>query len=147
MLAWSVHGRGSAVRAEVSAARRGQDGNAVHSQPIDHAHLARYTLGDRALEIEILNLFAGQAPSTLAAIAEAGDATAWRNATHTLKGSARAVGAVRVASVATAAELLAGAAAGERAAAVTALSEALDEVLGYIAVLTSAIASADAAAA
>ena len=29
---------------------------------IDHAHLARYTFGNKALELEVLQLFVAQAP-------------------------------------------------------------------------------------
>ena len=61
--------------------------------PIDHPHLARYTLGNRALEQEVLQLFADQAPQTLASLAAANSAKAWHAAAHTLKGSAMAVGA------------------------------------------------------
>jgi HPt (histidine-containing phosphotransfer) domain-containing protein len=67
---------------------------------IDHDHLARYTLGDQALEREVLRLFVDQIPLTLEALdAATNDADRFR-AAHTLKGSARAVGAVRLADVA-----------------------------------------------
>lgn len=72
--------------------------------PIDHAHLGRYTMGNRALELEVLDLFAGQAPSTLAELAGAETAKAWYVAAHTLKGSARAVGAFALATAAEEAE-------------------------------------------
>jgi HPt (histidine-containing phosphotransfer) domain-containing protein len=70
--------------------------------PIDLAHLARMTLGDAALERQVLGLFASQSTSLiekLAALpAEAGALA------HTLKGSARAIGAFRVAECAEALE-------------------------------------------
>jgi HPt (histidine-containing phosphotransfer) domain-containing protein len=70
--------------------------------PIDLQHLARMTLGDAALEQQVLGMFASQAASLiekLAALpAEAGALA------HTLKGSARAVGAFRVAECAEALE-------------------------------------------
>ncbi len=72
--------------------------------PIDHAHLARYTLGNRPLELEVLQLFAGQAPSTLASLAAATTPKDWHIWAHTLKGSARAVGAWAVATAAEEAE-------------------------------------------
>jgi HPt (histidine-containing phosphotransfer) domain-containing protein len=69
--------------------------------PIDTAHLGRMTLGNVGLEREVLAMFSAQAvgligtlaslPANMAALA------------HTLKGSARAIGAFRVAD---AAELL-----------------------------------------
>ena len=72
--------------------------------PIDHVHLGRYTMGNRALELEVLDLFAGQAPSTLAELAAAETPKAWYVAAHTLKGSARAVGAFALGSAAEEAE-------------------------------------------
>lgn len=74
------------------------------SGPIDHAHLGRYTLGNRALEVEVLQLFSGQAPETLAMLAQAVTAKDWHIAAHTLKGSARAVGAWEIARLAEVAE-------------------------------------------
>jgi HPt (histidine-containing phosphotransfer) domain-containing protein len=71
--------------------------------PIDLAHLARMTLGDAALERQVLGMFASQSANLtekLAALpAEAGALA------HTLKGSARAVGAFRVAECAEALEV------------------------------------------
>lgn len=72
--------------------------------PLDHAHLARYTLGDRALELEILDLFLDQAPQTLdrlkgIAATHPFDPKGWVAGCHTIKGSARAVGAVDLATV------------------------------------------------
>ncbi|MBN9004645.1 MAG: Hpt domain-containing protein [Rhizobiales bacterium] len=66
--------------------------------PIDFAHLSHMTLGDEALEREVLAMFAGQAAKLAAALARLPpDATA---VAHKLKGSARAVGATRVAAAA-----------------------------------------------
>ena len=102
--------------------------------PIDRVHLARYTLGNLALEIEVLGLFADQAPATLRTLAAARTDKAWRDAAHTLKGSARAVGAFRVAASAEAAERLAfSVSAGTRLAAVASIADALDEACLYIA--------------
>ena len=84
---------------------------------IDEAHLERMTLGDAALEREVLRMFSAQAASVVALLASwPDDAPALA---HTLKGSARAIGAVAVADAAAeledalrqggeAAELLAG---------------------------------------
>ena len=70
--------------------------------PIDLAHLARMTLGDAALERQVLGLFASQSTNRIEQLtalpAEAGALA------HTLKGSARAVGAFRVAECAEALE-------------------------------------------
>ena len=66
--------------------------------PIDFAHLNRMTLGDAGLEQEVLAMFAAQAASLLGTLATMpADALAQA---HTLKGSARAIGAVRVADAA-----------------------------------------------
>src|SRR3984885_12847786 len=76
--------------------------------PIDSAHLDRMTLGDASLEREVLAMFSGQAVglidrlATLPSDAESSEAKS-REAlalAHTLKGSARAIGAFRVADAA-----------------------------------------------
>ena len=63
--------------------------------PIDVDHLGRMTLGDAGLEREVLAMFAAQAASLIVALATMPeDAGAL---VHTLKGSARAIGAFAVA--------------------------------------------------
>jgi HPt (histidine-containing phosphotransfer) domain-containing protein len=63
--------------------------------PIDMAHLARMTLGDAGLEREVLAMFSAQAVRLIGSLAALpSDAGALA---HTLKGSARAIGAFRVA--------------------------------------------------
>jgi HPt (histidine-containing phosphotransfer) domain-containing protein len=75
--------------------------NDIADMPIiDRDHLARYTLGDVALEREVLGLFVDQIPETLGQLDGAGDDEERVRAAHTLKGSARAVGAKRLAEVA-----------------------------------------------
>ncbi len=76
--------------------------------PVDLVHLRRFTLGNLALEREILQLFADQAPLILERLELARTDKAWRDAAHTLKGSAGAVGAHAVARAAAEAELLRG---------------------------------------
>jgi HPt (histidine-containing phosphotransfer) domain-containing protein len=72
-------------------------------RPIDLEHLKRMTLGDAALEREVLAMFLGQSARLSAAFASLPvDAGAM---VHTLKGSARAVGAARVAACASALEI------------------------------------------
>lgn len=69
---------------------------------IDTEYLARMTLGDRGLAREVLGMFSTQACAligTLAALPADAGALA-----HTLKGSARAIGARRVADSAAALE-------------------------------------------
>jgi HPt (histidine-containing phosphotransfer) domain-containing protein len=74
--------------------------------PLDLAHLRRFTMGDPKLELEILGLFADQLPITIDALKSASSEKEWTMAAHTLKGSARAVGAWQLASIAETAERL-----------------------------------------
>lgn len=63
---------------------------------LDLVHLSRQTLGDQALEIELLRLFDGQNAqfaARLRAPRRPDDMRARADLAHTLKGSARAVGA------------------------------------------------------
>jgi len=70
---------------------------------IDADHLRRMTLGDRSLEREVLEIFARQTVLTLQRMAGLEPALA-AAAAHTLKGSARGIGAWRVARAAEAVE-------------------------------------------
>lgn len=72
----------------------------------DAAHLARYTGGDAALKAELLGLMCAQARRCLALMADAADQDAWLNATHTLKGAARGVGAFALGDACEAVETL-----------------------------------------
>ena len=101
---------------------------------IDHEHLRRYTLGDPGLELEILGLFAEQLPITIGALEHATTDKDWGMAAHTLKGSARAVGAWPLAALAEDAErLTTNADSGRRAAILRRLETAADEARAYIA--------------
>ncbi len=64
---------------------------------IDLVHLARQTLGDQDLEAEILSLFVRQSRNLCGRIADMQDAQKRNDLAHTLIGSARAVGAWRIA--------------------------------------------------
>jgi HPt (histidine-containing phosphotransfer) domain-containing protein len=97
--------------------------------PIDFAHLAQMTLGEPSLECEVLALFDRQADLLLPRI-RAGAPAVIAAAAHTLKGSARGIGAWRVAGAAEAVET---AAAVDLAAAVDALGKALAETKAAIA--------------
>ncbi len=70
---------------------------------IDRGHLAQMTFGDRSLERELLELFDRQAAMLLARM-RASDPAAVATLAHTLKGSARGIGAGEVARAAQAAE-------------------------------------------
>jgi HPt (histidine-containing phosphotransfer) domain-containing protein len=66
--------------------------------PIDIEHLQRMTLGDASLEREVLAMFSAQAAGLIGKLAALPpDAAALA---HTLKGSARAIGAFAVADAA-----------------------------------------------
>jgi HPt (histidine-containing phosphotransfer) domain-containing protein len=78
--------------------------------PIDSAHLDRMTLGDAGLEREVLAMFSGQAVGLIDRLAAAAKSSETKSQgaksqevlalAHTLKGSARAIGAFRVADAA-----------------------------------------------
>jgi HPt (histidine-containing phosphotransfer) domain-containing protein len=75
--------------------------------PVDLAHLARYTGGDKSLNAEILRLFDGQISDMvgqLRALLEQRDAKKWRQVTHTITGAARGVGAFAMGQAAADAE-------------------------------------------
>lgn len=67
---------------------------------LDLEHLARYTMGNRDLERELLRLFRTQLRAQVTGVAHARDAQSWRFSTHTLKGVARSIGARAVAGTA-----------------------------------------------
>jgi HPt (histidine-containing phosphotransfer) domain-containing protein len=68
-------------------------------RPIDLEHLFRMTLGDHSLEREVLALFDRQAGMLMERIAQAEPGIV-AAAAHTLKGSARGIGAWQVARAA-----------------------------------------------
>jgi HPt (histidine-containing phosphotransfer) domain-containing protein len=102
----------AALRKEVFESQAGSgsrpSARSTPACPIDLVHLARQTMGDRALEVELLALFdrqAGQIAARLATLnagpVEARPGENWRaDLAHKLKGSARAVGAHAVATAA-----------------------------------------------
>lgn len=67
---------------------------------LDLVHLTRQTFGDAALEHEVLTLFADQAMATTASLRSASSDDERRRLFHLLKGSARGVGAFRLAEAA-----------------------------------------------
>jgi HPt (histidine-containing phosphotransfer) domain-containing protein len=80
-------------------------GSGAGPEVLDLDHLARYTMGNRDLERELLRLFRTQLRAQVTGVAQARDAPdpdgqAWRFATHTLKGVARSIGAWAIADTA-----------------------------------------------
>ncbi len=72
--------------------------------PVDLVHLARYTLGNKKLEHEVLELFIRQSAQYFDRLKLAKTEKEWHEAAHTIKGSAKGIGAWRVASKAEALE-------------------------------------------
>ena len=105
-----------------------QGSNEPFPDVFDKAHLSHYTLGDVALEQEIISLFLVQLPTTVDLIRQAKTPAEWKLAAHTLKGAAAAVGAQRLRSIAADLELLSvatGSVVKERH--LSALAEAIEE--------------------
>jgi HPt (histidine-containing phosphotransfer) domain-containing protein len=107
------------------------------SDVIDLDYLRRFTSGNLALEEEVLKLFADHAPLYLEQLRHAKSTKDWSEAAHTIKGSAAAIGARRLASVAEMVERLdidsaAARSEGFRDQAVEAVAGALEEVCRHI---------------
>jgi HPt (histidine-containing phosphotransfer) domain-containing protein len=121
------------VREDVHVERRINGPREQGPKPVDMTYLHRFTAGDRGLEREVLYLFAQSAPVYIENMRAATDAKAWIAAAHTLKGSARAVGAWRVARAAELAEKISiDADLDRRAFLIDTAEEAADEAIGYI---------------
>lgn len=68
---------------------------------LDRAHFDHMTGADRALQLEVLGLFRMQIDAWRAAF---GGGESWRDAVHTMKGSARGIGLMALAAACEAAE-------------------------------------------
>lgn len=111
--------------------------SAFDPEPVDLAHLARYTGGERALDAEVLRLFANQSAELmreLQAVIAARDSKRWRHIIHSLKGAARGIGAFPLGDAAAEAEPLDPAIETRKAlAAVAALKDRTEAVNAFIA--------------
>lgn len=98
----------------------------------DRVHFDAMTAGDRALQLEVLGLFRDTVSSVRAAFSDDGR---WRDAVHTLKGSARGIGFSALAEACEQAE-----AGGEAdlAAALARVEARLDEALVAVDQFTAA---------
>ena len=78
--------------------RKSRQASARKQRPaiLDREHLSRYTMASAELEREIIGLFLMQLPSIVTLLKTAVDEAEWKFATHTLKGSALAIGADRI---------------------------------------------------
>lgn len=90
---------------------------------LDRAHFDHMTGADRALQLEILDLFKMQVEGWREAFASG---AGWREAVHTMKGSARGIGLMALAEACEAAE---GADEASRGAALARVEAALGEAL------------------
>jgi HPt (histidine-containing phosphotransfer) domain-containing protein len=71
------------------------------AQPVDLIHLARQTMNDAVLEREVLELFVRQSGLYVQRFKESQQENERKQAAHTIKGSARGIGAWDVAEKAT----------------------------------------------
>ncbi len=98
----------------------------INHTAIDFDHLHTFTGGDQSIEREVLGIFAEQADIWVRTLENSGDKKSWAEALHTLKGSARGVGAWRVADICEHAETLtANAKPAERSIAIGDLKNAI----------------------
>lgn len=77
----------------------GENAARARARPLDLEHLSRQTMGDRALEQEVLAMFSHQLGAIRDGMGKA-DTAERRRLAHTLKGSARGVGAFALADCA-----------------------------------------------
>lgn len=89
----------NAPMAEIEMTAGGASATAGAGGAIDRAHLWRMTFGDAVLEREVLGLFDRQAEAMLGRL-PAAEGPALSELAHAVKGSARGVGAWRVAGAA-----------------------------------------------
>jgi HPt (histidine-containing phosphotransfer) domain-containing protein len=120
----------SKVRGVAFAMPGGESSGRAGRRPIDLAQLARQTMEDRALERDVLALFAQQSAAACDALRlSMGEER--RRLAHGLKGSALAVGAVPIADCAEAIE-----AAPDDAALLKRLDRLVDEARDFIAAIS-----------
>ena len=131
--------RGTELGAEKPLARNDRYDGHTPSDAIDLEYLRRFTLGNAALEEEVLQLFMDHAPLYLEQLRNAKTGKEWAEAVHTIKGSSAAIGARRLTRIAEMAERLhlesADAVTHDenlRAQAIAAVTQAMEDVRGCI---------------
>ena len=100
---------------------------------VDFGHLERYAAGDTALIEEVLGLFHEQAELWLRLLDPTADEGGWRDAAHSLKGSALGIGAFTLAERCDAAEREPQADLGRRTVLLDHVRTAMDAALADIA--------------
>ena len=103
------------------------------SGAVDFAYLERYAGGDAALIEEVLGLFRQQVEIWLRLLDPAAEDDAWRDAAHSLKGSALGIGAFALADECEAAERTLEADLGQRTVLLGHVHTAMDAALADIA--------------
>ena len=128
----------STARAQTPTSSAERSGDAATPQcasaenPVDLVHLSRQSLGDRSLEQEILQLFRSQSKLYLNRLESASSTDERKLAAHTVVGSARGLGAWKVAREAQKIEL-----ACNTKCDVSDLRNAINEANDYIEALLS----------
>jgi len=92
--------RGCTVSKHQASEAQGRGHEEIDPAIFDQQHLRQYTGDDRALQRELLDLFLGHFAPVRTQLDAARSAQDWKFAAHSLKGSARSIGAPRVAAVA-----------------------------------------------
>lgn len=90
---------------QVTDAQRGESGGADPAI-FDREHLNQYTGGELALERELVTLFLGHFAPVRTQLEQAISAKDWKFAAHSLKGSARSIGAPQIANIAEQLEIM-----------------------------------------
>ncbi|MGE0008690.1 MAG: Hpt domain-containing protein [Parvibaculaceae bacterium] len=110
-----------------------EEGGSPGADPaiFDRAHLGQYTGGEAELERELVSLFLGHFAPVRRQLEAARSAQDWKFAAHSLKGSARSIGAPQIAALAEALEAMGSAAPGKsRTEALDALDAAMSAFAG-----------------
>jgi HPt (histidine-containing phosphotransfer) domain-containing protein len=103
---------------------------------VDFRHLETYVGGDQTIIREVLALFSDQARTVLPLLDPDGPTEDWRNAAHSLKGSALGIGAMALASACGDAEMAKDATLDEKRAARSRIADCLGAALTDIALYT-----------
>ncbi len=108
-------------------------------KPVDLVHLSKQTFGSKELESELLGLFLSHSQQCLMRMRGADTDTDWANAVHSIKGSARAIGAWAIGDKAEVFERKAAAGTlGDKAAAIREIEDLVTETNQYISSLIKA---------
>jgi HPt (histidine-containing phosphotransfer) domain-containing protein len=108
----------------------------VGTGAVDFSHLENYVGGDQAVVREVLALFSDQARIVLPIFNPAGSDDDWRDAAHSLKGSALGIGAFALAEACNDAECARAASPEVKRAALARVAETLGGALADIAAYT-----------